>query len=530
MNRVPAIALAIVASAAFTTAQAQYAARSMTPKVPGVTTASGSGGFQGADDCNQTPTPLPPGPSTGNPFTTGTTGTTGQNEANCYAFGTTGIDNDVWFCWTDTTTTGQKTICVTFCNGTGVDTKAAVWPTPGCPADGTSTSCNDDACGLQSTVCWDTNSTVPTNWYLQIGTFPGAAGGSGTFDIQEFSPGPCGVRDDGTTENALGLVAGGEIGWLKRYDCLEKFTTIESAYGTAMFPGSVTNGANSVAAVYTDPTNNGDPNTLTIGNLVAVALTTVVNGDTDILNPIDVGHLTRPAGEDTWLLVTADHVAGQFPSPMDTTTPPQAADVWVVGSTLGPGTLDTSTLANNNVPPMNMSAIGFPANWLLRAADDTDDEGGVRLCFGDGSGAPCGCGNESNPGSGGCRNSVSGMDGAKINITGTFRISTFSARVTIQRVRTQPGLFFQGNNTIGGGTGITFGDGIRCCGQNVIRIALLDPPPSPEPVDIEYNFVTVPAGVTPGDKRCYQYWYRDPGGPCGSNFNLSNAVSITWSA
>jgi hypothetical protein len=524
MNRVPAIALAIVASAAFATAQSQYAARSITPKVPGVTTASGSGGFQGADDCNMPLTPLPPGPSSGNPFTNGTTGTTGQNEANCYAFGLLGVDNDVWFVWNDTTT-GMKDVVITTCNGTAVDTKIAAYKTAaGCPADNTSVACNDDACGLQSTVAFTTSS--PGTYVIQVGTFPGSAGGSGTFDIMTLAPQPCGAADDGTTENALGLVAGGEMGWIQGYDCgLTSYTHVDTAYGTAMFPGSVTNGANSRVAGWSAPAGTIDPNAL--GAPDYVVNTTVVNGDTDILNKIDVGPQTRPASNVTWILATADHVAGQFPGPMDQTVP--VADAWVVGSTLGPGTMDLNSLTNNNVPPMNMAAIGFPANWLIRVTGSGGIPTGTKLCYGDGTAAPCGCGNESDAGSGGCRNSVSGTQGAELGMTGPFPATgTLNVAVQIDRVRTQPGLFFQGNNTIGGGTGITFGDGIRCCGQNVIRITLIDPPPQAEPINVSLTLTTTPASVMAGDKKCYQYWYRDPGGVCGSNFNLSNAVSVTW--
>jgi hypothetical protein len=66
-----------------------------------------------------------------------------------------------------------------------------------------------------------------------------------------------------------------------------------------------------------------------------------------------------------------------------------------------------------------------------------------------------------------------------------------------------------------------------------VRLEIVSPS-SPEPATVDLT-VTVtnqgPSGtVNPGDKKCYQYWYRDPGGsPCGSNFNFSNAVSVTWS-
>ena len=157
---------------------------------------------------------------------------------------------------------------------------------------------------------------------------------------------------------------------------------------------------------------------------------------------------------------------------------------------------------------------------------------GTAVCFGDGSGAPCGCSNEAAPGSGsGCLNSL-GVGGV-LSASGSADTTSDSLGLSVSGVRSQPGLFFQGNNTIAGGAGATFGDGLRCCGQSVVRLEIVNPS-GPEPATADLT-VTVtsqgPAGtVNPGDKKCYQYWYRDPGGsPCGSNFNFSNAVSVTWS-
>jgi len=41
-------------------------------------------------------------------------------------------------------------------------------------------------------------------------------------------------------------------------------------------------------------------------------------------------------------------------------------------------------------------------------------------------------------------------------------------------------------------------------------------------------FVTGLGEVTPGSTWHMQYWYRDPGGPLGGGFNLSDAISITF--
>ena len=59
-------------------------------------------------------------------------------------------------------------------------------------------------------------------------------------------------------------------------------------------------------------------------------------------------------------MATAVHAAGQFPAPMDQTNPTPKA--WVVGQTTGAGgVMDLNNLNANNVPPLQMQAIGFPA-------------------------------------------------------------------------------------------------------------------------------------------------------------------------
>ena len=111
-------------------------------------------------------------------LTTATTGTEGQSEALCYFFGNTAIDSDVWFAWT---ATSSGTALVSTCANTTVDTKIAVYAGAGCPAPGAAIACNDDACALQSSVSF---AAVSGNVYMiQIGTFPGAATGTGTFDL-----------------------------------------------------------------------------------------------------------------------------------------------------------------------------------------------------------------------------------------------------------------------------------------------------------------------------------------------------------
>ncbi|HJP01808.1 MAG TPA: hypothetical protein QF764_08595 [Planctomycetota bacterium] len=91
----------------------------------------------------------------------------------------------------------------------------------------------------------------------------------------------------------------------------------------------------------------------------------------------------------------------------------------------------------------------------------------------------------------------------------------------------QPGLYFQGDNAINGGNGVTFGDGLRCAGQNVQRLQVRVADGSG---NSETNVsISTQGGVSPGDTKHYQLWYRDPAGsPCGTTFNLTNGYTIVW--
>jgi hypothetical protein len=98
-----------------------------------------------------------------------------------------------------------------------------------------------------------------------------------------------------------------------------------------------------------------------------------------------------------------------------------------------------------------------------------------------------------------------------------------------QLIASQPGLYFQGNNSVNAGDGTLFGDGIRCAGGGVIRLQVRF---SDSVGDSETNInIAVVGGVDAGDTKRYQLWYRDPNtSPCGAGFNLSNGLEITFSA
>jgi uncharacterized membrane protein len=149
------------------------------------------------------------------------------------------------------------------------------------------------------------------------------------------------------------------------------------------------------------------------------------------------------------------------------------------------------------------------------------------FCAGDGTGTACPCGNNGGSGAG-CANGTG--HGATLSRTGTASASASS--VVLQAtglVPNQPGLYFQGVNAINGGNGNIFGDGLRCAGGSVVRLQVRTANAGGS--SSTSNDIATKGGVSSGDVRRYQLWYRDPmSSPCGSGFNLTNGVEITWDA
>lgn len=104
----------------------------------------------------------------------------GPDHPECDKFGTQAIDNDVWFCWTAPC---NGDVALSTCGLTAVDTKVAVYDGTNCnDLTNSILDCNDDTCGLQSVVNW--TAVAGDTYLVRIGTFPGASGGTGQFDIQ----------------------------------------------------------------------------------------------------------------------------------------------------------------------------------------------------------------------------------------------------------------------------------------------------------------------------------------------------------
>jgi len=231
----------------------------------------------------------------------------------------------------------------------------------------------------------------------------------------------------------------------------------------------------------------------------------------------------NPSVSDGWVKFY-DAAGVQIGTTQIITAPNNCTWTWNGWDLAGAGLPDAKSV----VVSSNYGQGGFMMMDDMEADISSAGGTGSPFCFCDqGSAWPNGvCGNTGAPGNG-CANST-GPNGA--NLAGTGNADTSNDTLVLHAtgaVPGQPGLFFQGDNALGGGNGLAFGDGLRCAGQNVIRLQVV-------PADSSGHAMTnVPIGATggcnPGDTKHYQYWYRDPvGGPCGSGFNLTNGLTINW--
>jgi hypothetical protein len=149
----------------------------------------------------------------------------------------------------------------------------------------------------------------------------------------------------------------------------------------------------------------------------------------------------------------------------------------------------------------------------------------TSYCFGDGSGTACPCGNPGALGEG-CANSSGG--GAVLNASGSPSVAADDLAFSgTQFVAGQPGLLFSANNAINGGAGVLFGDGLRCAGGFIQRLGVVAADGSGN-MSWGSGFAAA-GGWTSGDTRRFQGWYRDPSAsPCGSGFNLTQGIEVTF--
>lgn len=475
-----------------------------------------------ADEC-ATPELLgPTGPYTFD-NSAASTSTQGQDDAGCFFFSSTSFDHDLWFCWT---APSSGSFDVRTIGLTAVDTRLAVYQGCACPGPApTSLGCNDDACGtLQSALTF--NALAGASYLIHLGTFPGAAGGTGQFDITPSAPvSDCRI-DDGTSEQSIGLTAGGRIVLLQSFGTAGErtlVTSVSAAYGTPAFPGgSVAPGTPVDVLVWDDPNDDGDPDDCV---LVFQGAGVVGGSDADVFDT----YPTTPSVLDGVFFVGVGlaHAAGQFPMSLDTSSCSTGTPAWAVGATSGP--IDYAVLTNNQIPPLNISSI-FGAVALLRAG--CAESSGTSFCGNsDPNRLPCPCGNNGTNPEAGCANSLH-ADGALLSTTGftptddvALIATSMSGQVCIFFATDLPSL----------PDGFHFGDGIACTGGSLVRLRSVafalgsgtaQFPPNGSTLTLSDRSGTFPgAGVS----RWYGAFYRNAAAFCTpATYNTTNTVRLDW--
>jgi hypothetical protein len=160
---------------------------------------------------------------------------------------------------------------------------------------------------------------------------------------------------------------------------------------------------------------------------------------------------------------------------------------------------------------------------------------GTPFCPGDGSlGTACPCGNIGSTGHGCASSTVSagGLLAASGHPTpDTIVLSASDVKVNASSI------FLQGNAMIA--NGVVFGDGVRCAGGSLLRLALKTAiggnatyPESGDP-SISARAAALGQPIGPSSSRIYQVYYRDSdlsfcASPAGNSWNVTNAMRIVW--
>jgi len=190
------------------------------------------------------------------------------------------------------------------------------------------------------------------------------------------------------------------------------------------------------------------------------------------------------------------------------------------------------TVGGLSMQPGGLAWVGFTAAtggaWehhdLLSWSFASGGGPGTPYCFGDASGNICPCGNLSIAGEG-CANSLA--MGGLLGSEGSPSVAAADLRLIANQLPPfKPGLFVMANDVQSGGSGSPYGDGLRCVGasETFVQIVFSDG------AGIARSSVDLIAtgNITGGTSKAFQYWYRDPFGPCSAGFNATNGLRVSF--
>ncbi|MBL8858303.1 MAG: hypothetical protein JNL28_07370 [Planctomycetes bacterium] len=150
------------------------------------------------------------------------------------------------------------------------------------------------------------------------------------------------------------------------------------------------------------------------------------------------------------------------------------------------------------------------------------------ICLGDGTGAPCPCGNTGAAGHGCGSNAFAG--GAILTSAGIAGASPGTDTLVLTATDIPgPGLFFQSNGLLA--TPANFGDGHLCAAVGIIRLGVVFPTAgvASYPGGLTPNPIHIQGGTANGQTKHYQCWYRSVPGLCGpNNYDLTQGLTLVW--
>lgn len=173
-------------------------------------------------------------------------------------------------------------------------------------------------------------------------------------------------------------------------------------------------------------------------------------------------------------------------------------------------------------PPTGLNVFGGTALPLVFAP----------YCLGFEATCPC-----SNRGFGvaGCETSFS-TGGGRLDASGMPVVTSDSLSLVASGLPAAgTAILFQGTNTLGASNlGVVFGDGLRCAGGSVTRLAshaVVSGSSSFGAAAGEPQLSTLGAIPSTGGVRFYQVWFRNAAAYCtSSTFNLTHGLEIVWSS
>lgn len=195
---------------------------------------------------------------------------------------------------------------------------------------------------------------------------------------------------------------------------------------------------------------------------------------------------------------TLSDPSGSVSSPSTTTTAPSGTVQTVSGSITTP-----------------VADCGDGADVLMLTLDLGGDCVGTSYC----QGSACPCGNDDV--GAGCANSTGG--GAVLTGSGSASVAADDLVLEVAYAPSnQNGIFFMARNQ----SAVVFGDGQLCAVSGIVRFGVRATDACG--VVREGPGIAAAKGIAPGESWNFQFWYRDPGGPCGSAFNTSNGFNVVF--